>query len=428
MPPAKVDKLITAIDVGSWKVSALIAGRTETGELAILGTGQRESRGVRRGFIADMERTELAVRETVEQAERVAGTNIEDVWVSFSGGSLVSDVVTVERDMGGDRVEQADIDELLATGQQGIDPDGRVVLHAQPTCFTLNGRIGVKKPLGMHADLLGVDIHVVLADGAPLANLDLCVRGAYLNVNSIVASPIATGLACLSEEERDLGVALVELGAGVTNVSLYASGMLVGLHSIPIGASDITDDIASAFGIRRSQAERIKCFYGSAMQNRRDFREMIEIASPHGEALVAGQSAGPNAEGGKITRAALVGVICERLNQLMAEVNTALAGMGFNSPTGRQVVLTGGGAEMKGIADYAQGALGRAVRIGRPRGLAALPEAHSGPAFATLAGLALYGATNPVDLRTMAPAPQTVHRLGAPQWWQRMVRAMRTNY
>ncbi|MDX3908668.1 MAG: cell division protein FtsA [Sphingobium sp.] len=420
MAPPKVEKLITAIDIGSWKVSALIAGKTDTGELAILGTGQRESRGVRRGYIADMERTEMAVRETVEQAERVAGLNIEDVWVSFSGGSLVSDVVTVERGLGGYRVEQADIDDLLTTGRQSIDPDGRIVLHAQPTCFTLNGTEGVKRPLGMHADKLGVDIHVVLADGAPLANMEMCVRGAYLDVNAVVAAPIATGLACLSEEERDLGVALVELGAGVTNVSLYVGGMLVGLHSIPIGASDITDDIASAFGIRRSQAERMKCFYGSAMQSRRDFREMIEIAPISGD-VAAG-------EGGKITRAALVGVICERLNQLMAEVNAALKGMGFNSPVGRQVVLTGGGAEMKGIADYAQSALGRAVRIGRPRGLAALPEAHSGPAFATLAGLALYGASNPVDLRSMTPAPQTVHKMGASAWWQRMMGALKANY
>ncbi|MGK2910212.1 MAG: cell division protein FtsA [Sphingobium sp.] len=420
MAQPKVEKLITAVDIGSWKVSALIAGRTDTGELAILGTGQRESRGVRRGYIADMERTEMAVRETVEQAERVAGLNIEDVWVSFSGGSLVSDVVTVERGLGGYRVEQSDIDDLLTTGRQSIDPDGRIVLHAQPTCFTLNGTEGVKRPLGMHADKLGVDIHVVLADGAPLANMEMCVRGAYLNVNAVVAAPIATGLACLSEEERDLGVALVEMGAGVTNVSLYVGGMLVGLHSIPIGAADITDDIASAFGIRRSQAERMKCFYGSAMQSRRDFREMIEIAPISGD-VAAG-------EGGKITRAALVGVICERLNQLMAEVNAALKGMGFNSPVGRQVVLTGGGAEMKGIADYAQSALGRAVRIGRPRGLAALPEAHSGPAFATLAGLALYGASNPVDLRSMTEAPQTVHRMGASAWWQRMMGALKANY
>ena len=420
MPPPKVDKLITAVDIGSWKVSALIAGRTENGELTILGTGQRESRGVRRGYIADMDRTEMAVRETVEQAERVAGLNIEDVWDSFSGGSLVSDVVTVERNLGGYRVEQADIDDLLTTGRQSIDPDGRIVLHAQPTCFTLNGTQGVKRPLGMHADKLGVDIHVVLADGAPLANMEMCVRGAYLDVNAIVASPIATGFACLSEEERDLGVALVEMGAGVTNVSLYVGGMLVGLHSIPIGASDITDDIASAFGIRRSQAERMKCFYGSAMQSRRDFREMIEIAPISGD-VAAG-------EGGKITRAALVSVITERLNQLMAEVNAALKGMGFNTPVGRQVVLTGGGAEMKGIADYAQSALGRAVRIGRPRGLAALPEAHSGPAFATLAGLALYGASNPVDLRSMTPAAQTVHRMGASGWWERMMGVLKANY
>ena len=420
MPPPKVEKLITAVDIGSWKVSALIAGKTDTGELTILGTGQRESRGVRRGYIADMERTEIAVRETVEQAERVAGLNIEDVWVSFSGGSLISDVVTVERNLGGYRVEQADVDDLLDTGRQSIDPDGRIVLHAQPTCFTLNGTEGVKRPIGMHADKLGVDIHVVLADGAPLANLEMCVRGAYLDVNALVASPIAAGLACLSEEERDLGVALVEMGAGVTNVSLYVGGMLVGLHSIPLGAADITDDIASAFGIRRSQAERMKCFFGSAMQSRRDFREMIEVAPITSEQA--------SEEGGRITRAALVGVICERLNQIMAEVNAALKGMGFNSPVGRQVVLTGGGAEMKGIADYAQSALGRAVRIGRPRGIAALPEAHSGPAFATLAGLAIYGASNPVDLRSMAPPPQTVHRVGAAQWWQRMMRALKANY
>src|SRR3546814_11554652 len=137
---------------------------------------------------SDLERTELAVRETVEQAERVAGTNIEDVWVSFSGGSLVSDVVTVERDMGGYRVEQADIDDLLTTGQQGIDPDGRVILHAQPTCFTINGKVPVKKPLGMHAALLGVDLHVVLAAGVPPATPHLFFPWASLNVTSISPS------------------------------------------------------------------------------------------------------------------------------------------------------------------------------------------------------------------------------------------------
>lgn len=420
MASPRVEKLITAIDVGSWKVSALIAGRTEDGGLAILGTGQRESRGVRRGYVADMERTEQSIRETVEQAEKVAGTNIETVWVSFSGGSLVGEILTVDTDIGSRRIQQADVDELLGRARDGIDPEGRVVLHAQPTLYTLDHTDGVRNPVGLHASRLSVDIQVMQADGAPLANLENCVRAAYLDVEGIVAAPVATGLACLSDEERDLGVALVELGAGITNVSLFSGGMLVDLRSIPVGAADITDDIASAFGIRRSQAERMKCFYGSAMQSRRDFREMIEIAPVTG---------GPeSSEGRKITRAELVGVICERLGRLMKEVGAALDSMGFQGPVARQVVLTGGGAEMKGIADYAQTALGRAVRIGRPKGLAALPEAHSGPAFSTLAGIALHVAGNRVDLRNMPSAIQTVHRAGGGAWLQRLIAAFRANY
>ena len=336
MPQPRPDKLITALDIGSWKVSALIAERGDAGELNVLGTGQRESRGVRRGYIADMDATERAVREAVEQAERIAGVAIEDVWVSFSAGGLVSDLVSVEVELGGHRIAQEDIDNLLAHGRDSIDPDGRMVLHAQPTLYTLDGLKGVKKPMGLHADTLGVDIHVVAADGSPVRNLDLCVRSAHLEVKSIVASPVATGLACLSEEERELGVALVEFGAAVTNVSLFAGGMLVGLASLPVGSADITDDIASAFGTRRAQAERMKCFFGSATTSPRDNHDMIEVAP-----LSAESDAG---EGGRITRAQLISVIRQRLEMLTGEIDAALKRLGYTGPVGRQVVLCGGGA------------------------------------------------------------------------------------
>ena len=162
------DRLFTALDIGSSKISALIAQANDAGELEVLGTGQRESRGVRRGYVADMERTESAIREAVEQAERIAGTNIEDVWVGFSAGGLVSNIASVEVELGGHRVEQGDIDELLHVGRNSIDPDGRMVLHAQPTLYTLDGLQGVKKPLGLHADRLGVDIHVIAAEPSPV--------------------------------------------------------------------------------------------------------------------------------------------------------------------------------------------------------------------------------------------------------------------
>ncbi|MGK6321206.1 cell division protein FtsA [Sphingomonas sp. DT-204] len=412
--------LITALDIGSSKVSALIAQKGDGGELVVLGTGQRESRGVKRGYIADMIATEAAVREAVEQAERIAGTNIEEVWVSFSAGGLLSDILRLEVDLGGHRVEQGDIDDLLKAGREAIDPSGRMILHAQPTRYTLDGLGGVKRPLGLHADRLGVDIHVVATDGSPVRNLDLCVRSAHLEVRSIIAAPVATGLACLTEEERELGVALVEIGAGVTNVSVFKDGVLANLASIGMGGGDITDDIASAFGTRRAQAERLKCFHGSANMSPRDHHEMVDIAPVNPEV---------EPDGHRITRAQLNTVIRARLERLMAEVQKELKRLDFADPVGRQLVLTGGGAELRGIADYAQQALGSAVRVGRPRGLTALPDAHSGPAFATLAGLAAFAASDPVDLRSIEPArSQMVVRPSGMAVLGRLLAAFKANY
>ncbi len=416
----RVEKIYTALDIGSSKITAMIAGKMDNGDLAVLGTGQRESKGVKRGYIADTEVTELDVRDAVEQAERIAGTNIDDVWVSFSAGGLTSMLTTVETELGGHRIEQEDIDHLLSAGRESIDPKGKMVLHAQPALYTLDGLTGVKKPKGLHADQLGVDIHVILADGSPVRNIDMSVRGAHLNVKSIVASPIATGTACLSEEERELGVALVELGAEVTNVALFAGGMLVGLQTLPYGAADITDDIASSFGLRRAQAERIKCFYGSAITSPRDNHDVIDLEI---EEPVKGAD-----EEGRITRAQLIAIIRQRLDHLIGEIGQSLKELGFSGPVGRQVVLTGGGAELKGIADYAQSALGRTVRVGKPTGLTALPEAHSGPAFAGLAGLALYASQDPVDLQSLPSSRQKVHKYGGSAMMGRLMSAIRGNF
>jgi cell division protein FtsA len=200
---------------------------------------------------------------------------------------------------------------------------------------------------------------------------------------------------------------------------VFRDGVLASLASIGMGAADITDDIASAFGTRRAQAERLKCFHGSANMSPRDHHEMIDVApiSHEGEA-----------EGARITRAQLNTVIRARLERLLAEIQKELKRLNFDDPVGRQIVLTGGGAELRGIADYAQQALGRAVRVGRPRGLSALPEAHSGPAFATLAGLATFAASDPVDLRGLDPGHQTVVRPKGMALFGRLMSAFKANY
>lgn len=424
--PSPINKVYTALDIGSSKVSALIAGRNEEGALIALGTGQHASEGVKRGYVTNIERTEHAVRNAVEQAERMAGLNVDQIWVGCTSGGLISRITTVEIELQGERIEQDDVDYLLGHGRDAIEPDGRMVLHAEPALYTLDGRTKVKEPKGLHADRLGVDIHVVLADGAPVRNIDLCVRAAHLDVRAVVAAPIACGLACLSAEERELGVALVELGAAVTNISLYAGGMLVGLHSIPYGAADMTDAIASAFGIRRHEAERLKCFYGSAIASPADHREMIPIK--RSVVGVVGANGDDGGSDDRIARAELVSVIVQQLDYLLSEVSSGLKQLGFTGPRGKMVVLTGGGAELKGIADYAQGVFGQTVRIGTPIRMEGLPEAHSGPAFATLAGLVRYADQNPRDIRRMLPQKQTVHGYSGFAAFRRLWSAMKEEY
>jgi len=410
--------LIAALDIGSSKVTALIVTLDPDGRLRVLGTGQRESRGVKRGYVTDMEASEVAVREAVEIAERISGVTIDDVWASFAAGGLVSDIANVEVELGGHQVEQSDIEELLAVGRGAIDRNGQVVLHAHPALYTIDGVEGVQHPIGLHADRLGVDIHVVAADPAPLRNIDYVIRSAHLGVRAIVASPVAAAQACLTPEERELGVALVELGAEVTNVSLHAGGMLVGLRSIPLGAKDITDDIACAFGVQRREAERMKCRFGSAMTSPRDNHEMVEAVPIGGD------------EGGeplRITHAQLITVIRQRTEQITNEIEAALKGLGFSGPVGRQVVLTGGGAELKNIADYMQGVLGRAVRVGRPRTITGLPEAHSGPAFSTLVGLAMLAGTGSGDIRDLVMGSGR-ERKAATGMFGRLIAAMRGGF
>ncbi|MFN9579737.1 MAG: cell division protein FtsA [Novosphingobium sp.] len=423
MATPRIVRTFGAVNIGSFRISAMVAGLPETGEMVVLGSGHRAAQGIKRGYVTDMQAATYAVRDAVERAEKMANTAVSSVWIGSSGAGLASQVAQVEIDIGGRRIEDDDIEHLLVAAQGVIQPDGRMVLHAQPAHYTLDGADGVSDPKGLHAERLGVDIHVMLADGAPIRNITETVQNAHLQVEAVVGSPIAAGYACLNPEERDLGVALVEFGAEVTNVSVYASSMLLGLVTIPMGSGDVTDAIASAFGIRRFQAERLKCVHGSAIASPSDHREMIPVNAPGDE--MTGPIARHADDKNRIPRAELISVITEQLARLMEEVSRALKSLGFTGQRGQQIVLTGGGAELAGLADYAQAALGKPVRIGRPLHIKGLPEAHATPGFSTLTGLVLYAAADPIDIRKVGRAKQDVTRFEHLGLVGRLYRAVR---
>ena len=408
MIQSRLTRVFGAINIGSFRIAAMVGGLTEGGDVVILGSHHRAANGIKRGYVTDMQAATAAVRDAIEKAEKMAEVAVQSVFIAASGAGLASRVAAVEIEIGGRRIEDEDIEALLIEARDAIEPDGRMVLHAEAAHYTLDGAHGVANPKGLHAERLGVDVHVMLADGAPVRNITEAVQNAHLEVESVVASPVAAGYAVLSPEERELGVALVEYGAQVTNVALFAAGMLVGLKSLATGSSDMTDAIAGTFGIRRFQAERLKCRFGSAVASPADHRTMIPVNGP-GDA-----PAGPQARGAddrnRVPQAELVAIISAELDRLTTGIADALAELGFTGSGRHQIVLTGGGAELAGIADYLQGALGKPVRIGKPPTLAGLPEAHQTPAFATLAGLMVYAARDPVDIRKATPRRQNVRQ------------------
>jgi cell division protein FtsA len=390
------DRVAAVLDVGTSKVAAAVALIDNDSPPRVLGAASRACAGLRRGLVADMQRTEAAIRGAMADAEGLANVEVSSVFVSLSAGGVGGEAFQLETDIAGHRIEDADLDRLLGEARARLagQRKGRTLLHALPTLYTVDGLDGVTNPRGFHANKLSVDIHAVSAETPPCRNLDLVVRAAHLGADAIVASGLAAGLAVLSDEERELGVACIEMGAGVTTVAVHAGGMLLGLQVVAMGSADVTADIAGAFGCKRSVAERLKIVRGAATTSPRDNHEMIDVAG-------LGDEEGTDAR--RVTRAELIAVVRGRLELWLAQVERALEALGFAGAGARQVVLTGGGAELTGIADWAAKALGRNVRVGRPRGVAGLGPLASGGG-ATLAGLVLYAANGSQDLVRGGPA------------------------
>jgi cell division protein FtsA len=392
------ERTVAVLDIGTSKVAALIARIAPDGTAQVLGTGQKPCAGLKRGLVTHFEKTESAIRGAMEQAERAANMQVAYVHASISAGGLQSSVATTEIDIAGASITSADMETLRIAGRQAIQPGNRTVVHAQPALYALDGQAAVESPVGFHADRLGMDVHVVTADTPPLKNLDRAIKNALLGLRTLVASPLAASLSVLEQEERDLGVALIEIGAGVTTVAVHKFGMLVGVATIPMGGNDITADIASTFATRLADAERLKALEGAAIAMAKDNSDIIEMPPISEETM---------GELVRVPRAQIIAVIRQRLDMIFSDVERELTALGFTGPRARQVVLTGGGAELRAIAEYAQGLLGRNVRIGRPMGLIGLPPAQSGPAFATLAGLVLFAAAEEPDIWHNPPGKRT---------------------
>ncbi|HUD51926.1 cell division protein FtsA [Parvibaculum sp.] len=385
---------IAALDVGSSKISCFIAkiepGRMANGHapIRVIGIGHQVSRGIRAGALVDMDAAEEAIRVAVDAAERMAGVTIRDVVVAVSGAEPKSQTVGVKAAVPGPEVTDGDLTRLIGYAQANFQPEARDVLHALPTNYSIDGARGVRDPRGMFGEKLGVDVHMVSALRGPLRNLELCIERCHLSVAGIAVSPYASGLACLVEDEMDLGVAVIDMGGGTTSLAVFFEGAMVYCDSVSIGGNHITNDIARGLSTPLAHAERMKTLYGSALASPSDEREMIDVPQ-------VGESDADSAN--HIPRSMLTGIIQPRLEETFELVRDRLEASGYARLAGRRVVLTGGASQMNGARELASRMLDKQVRVGQPIRLTGLAEATGGPAFSTCAGLLTYSQISPLE-------------------------------
>ena len=383
--------IVTVLDVGSSKVCCVIGklkprsesehlpGRTH--QIKVIGIGHQKSQGIKSGVIVDLDHAEQAVRLAVDAAERMAGLTVESLFVNVSAGRMKSAVLSSSINLGGHEAGEGDIRRVLAAGAKTALRAEREVVHSLPVGFSLDSERGVRDPRGMIGDVLGVDMHVPTADAAPLRNLELCVNRSHLSVERMVATPYASGLSALVDDEAEMGAACIDMGGGTTTISIFAEGKFVYADVLSIGGNHVTMDLARGLSTRRDHAERLKVMQGSALPMSDDDRDMVTLQPMGGDDGDMPLQA-PRSVMNKIIRA--------RVEETLELVRDRLHKSGFGGVVGKRVVLTGGASQLAGLPEAARRILARNVRLGRPLGVTGLPEAAKGPAFATTVGLLIY--------------------------------------
>jgi cell division protein FtsA len=379
-----------ALDVGTSKIACLIARLTPARETApgdwrthrmrVLGVGHQRALGVKNGLVVDMDEAERAIRQTVDAAESMYGAQIDHVIVTASGGRLASEHFTARTEIGGREVAETDIHSVLETSAAYQLRRGRIALHSLPMGFSLDGVSGIREPMEMIGESLGVDLHVATADQAAIRNLMLAAERGHLNVQGVSAAPYVSGLSVLEPDEAEMGAILVDMGAGSTSVAIFERGDMVHLDAVALGGAHITMDIARGLDARLADAERLKTFYGSAIASASDERETI--AFEH-----VGERGTRKALASK---AQLLRIVRPRVEETLEFLRDRLTRAGYPAGPGRRIVLTGGASQLNGMSDAARRILGGQTRVGRPIGVEGLPEPAFTPAFAAVAGLLVY--------------------------------------
>lgn len=379
--------IISILDIGSTKIICFVVRMDVSGQSEVVGIGHQVSQGFRAGTITDIKQAESSILASIEAAEKMAGENVDRIIINISG-KIMSHHRTTHAPLGPSPISEKDIARILHHSLEQFNQPEMELIHTLPLDYSIDGTDGIKDPVGMVGKQLTSKLHLITAPATTMVNLVNCLARCQLTVADYIVSPYAAGLACLTQDEMDLGCTIIDMGGGSTSFALFKSGNMLYADSIPVGGKHVTSDIARGLSTDLLNAERIKTLYGHAISNAADHKEMLNV--PYiGEDDEMGMH--------NIPRSVLGDIIAPRLEETLEMVKEKINASGFEYLTGKNIVITGGASQLMGLKEMAGQILGKHVRIGFPKSLEGLAESTKGTAFSTAIGMVQYAAEQVVQ-------------------------------
>jgi cell division protein FtsA len=373
--------IVAVLDIGSSKIACFIAKIGPFGRLEIIGIGHNISQGIKAGRITDIKAAENSIAQAVEAAEQMAGEVIKKIYVSISSNNLISQCMTSDLMISGHEINDKDLNRLLFQALDKFHEQDLDVIHSFPYDYMLDGNRGIENPLGMYGNNLTCAYHILSATSNFLLNMNNCITRCQLEVENFVSTSYASGLSCLTNDERDLGVTLIEFGGGATSVSVFNRGNILFTDALPIGGIHVTNDIARVFSTDFINAERVKTLYGTVIMTSADYDEIIEVPI---------SSTRDDTEMNSVKRSMLVEIIRARIEETLDLVLKKLEASGMEKYGGNKLIITGGASRLSGMKEMAGHIFSKTVRIGYPREIIGLAESTSGIAFSTPIGMLIH--------------------------------------
>ena len=377
------DRIIVGLDIGTTKICCIVTELKENGDLEVIGFGISESKGLRRGLVVNMEQTVDAIGCSVEDAERMAGIRVDEVFTGIAGGHIqgisTSGVIAVK----GDEITPSDKKRVVEQAKDFAKPVGVEIIHVLPQEFCVDDIPGISNPVGMAGSKLEARVHIVTGSVSAVSNITKCAQKAGLGLQDIVLQQIASAASVLTPDERQLGVILMDIGGGTTDIAVFNEGSIRHTAVLALGGDYVTNDIAVGLRTPIAEAERLKIKYGHAIASRISSDEQIEVPSIGGDTV------------NTVPRRILAEIIESRVEELFKLAYIEIRNTGLSETMSAGLVLTGGASALEGVADLAEGIMHMPVRVGYPRGVKGLVELVNSPAYATAVGLCIYEAGRP---------------------------------